>query len=77
MFRRVSLETTTGKIKNSRELIGRWGNLPFLFATNDGTVILEQGVLLTALKPDLTDSGLRFAPNGLLHQVSPDGSTLA
>ena len=41
-YRLVSLDAGTGEIKNSRELVGRWGTMPYVFATNDGHVILDE-----------------------------------
>ena len=76
-YRLVSLDVKTGEIKNTQEFVGRWGAMPYLFATNDGHVILENGSL-RSLNFDLTDAGPQFtADRGLGLQISPDGSTLA
>jgi hypothetical protein len=76
-YRLVSLDVKTGEIKNSREFSGRWGAMPYVFATNDGHVILEQGSL-ESLNPDLSEAGAKLdLDHGRVANVSPDGSTLA
>jgi hypothetical protein len=76
-YRLLSLDVKTGAIKNSREFGGRWGAMPYVFATNDGHVVLEQGSL-KSLNPDLTDAGLHLdVDRGRVHEISPDGSTMA
>lgn len=76
-YRLVSIEIKTGEIKNSREFFGPWGAMPWLFATNDGHVIFEQGSL-KSLNPDLTDAGPQLKiDHGRVGQISSDGATLA
>jgi len=77
-YRLLSLDTGTGEIKGSRELLGRWGDMPYLFPTNDGHIILNEHGTLKSLNPDLTEAGPRLAlDRGNVHQISTDGSTLA
>jgi len=76
-YRLLSIDLKTGRVDNARELTGPWGNMPYLFATNDGHVIFEQGSLKT-LNPDLSDAGPRLnVDRGRVVEMSPDGSTLA
>lgn len=76
-YRLLSLDVKTGEIKNSREFAGYWGDMPFVFATNDGHVILEQGSL-TSVNPDLSEAGPKFnVDHGRVINMSPDGSTMA
>jgi len=76
-YRLLSMDLKTGRIENGREFTGAWGSMPYLFATNDGHVILEQGSLRT-LNPDLSDAGHQLnIDHGRVVEMSPDGSTLA
>ena len=76
-YRLLSLDVKTGEIKNSREFGGHWGAMPYIFATNDGHVVLEQGSL-RSLNPDLSDAGPKLdLDHGRVIDVSPDGSTMA
>jgi hypothetical protein len=76
-YRLVSIDAKTGQIRNSLELFGHWGAMPYLYATNDGHVILEQGSL-KSLNPDLTDAGPHLTvDHGRIVDMSPDGTTLA
>ncbi len=76
-YRILSLDWTTGAVKNDMEFKGHWGGMPSLYATNDGHVILVEGSL-RKLNPDLTSAGIKFSPDrGGVIGVSPDGTTLA
>lgn len=76
-YRLVSLAIETGEIKDSREFVGPWGAMPWLFATNDGHVIFEQETL-KSLNPDLTEAGPQLKiDHGRVGEISPDGTTLA
>lgn len=76
-YRLVSLDAKTGEIKNLREFGGPWGAMPYVFPTDDGHIILEQGSL-RSLNPDLSNAGPKFDPDhGRVIYVSPDDSTMA
>jgi hypothetical protein len=76
-YRLVSLDVKTGSIKNSVEFTGRWGNMPTLYATNDGHAILDDGSV-TSLNPDLTTALPQSTfSHGRVEHMSPDGSTFA
>ena len=76
-YRLLSLDAKTGEIKNAHDFVGHWGSTPYLFATNDDHVILEDGSL-KAIRPDLSDAGPVFNPDrGRVDLISPDGSTMA
>ena len=76
-FKLMSLDVKTGLVKNSKEFVGHWWSQPYLYATDDGHAILVDGSL-TSLNPDLTPALPQFSPSrGLVHNISPDGSTIA
>jgi hypothetical protein len=76
-YRLLSLDARTGEIKDSREIVGRWGAMPYLFATDDGHVVLDEHGTLKALNPDLTEAGPQFTlDHGRVGRISTDGSTL-
>ncbi|HTQ85536.1 MAG TPA: hypothetical protein VMI93_04940 [Candidatus Solibacter sp.] len=76
-YRLVSLELQTGAARESREFIGKWGNMPALYATGDEHAIFSYGDL-ESLNPNLSPAGPRLAlDRGRVGQISPDGATLA
>jgi len=76
-YRLLSLDAGTGEIKDSREIVGRWGDMPYLFATDDGHILLDDRGTLKALNPDLTETGPHFTlDHGRVGRISTDGSTL-
>jgi len=76
-YRLLSLDVQTGQVLSSKEFLGKWGDIPMLYATADGHGILQHGSL-KLLNPDLTDLGVSFEPShGRVGQMSPDGSTMA
>jgi hypothetical protein len=76
VYRLVSMNLSSGKIENTRELKGPWGAMPFLFATSDGHVVLSAAGRLQLLNSDLSQTGQTFA-GGDAYDVSPDGRMLA
>jgi hypothetical protein len=76
LYRLVSMNLSNGNIVNTHELKGRWGDMPYLFATSDEHVVLSSAGGLQVLNPDLSQSGPTFT-SGKAYDVSPDGSTLA
>lgn len=75
-YRLVSLDSKTGAVRNAQDFIGHWGDMPNLFATDDGHAILGHGPL-TLVNPDLTPVGPTFTPDrGRAVEISPDGSTV-
>lgn len=76
-YRLASIDLKSGQIRNSLEFSGRWGSMPYLYATDDGHIVLEQGSL-KSLNPDLSDAGpLLNVDHGRIVGMSPDGTTLA
>jgi hypothetical protein len=76
-YRLLSLDAGTGEIKSSRELVGHWGAMPYLFATDDGHIVLDDHGTMKSLNPDLTEAGPHFTlDHGRVGRVSTDGSTL-
>jgi len=76
-YRLVSLDIQAGSVRNSKELVGRWGMMPSLYATADGQVLLSHREL-QPLNPDLSSAGPSFTPNrGRISLMSPDGTTMA
>jgi hypothetical protein len=78
VYKLLSLDLQTGKVKKSREVIAH--NSLQVFAANDGSVIVS-GRNVMRLTPDLKDAGsLEFAGRGHTYgdveNISPDGSTL-
>ena len=76
-FRLLSLDAKSGLVRNSRDFIGHWWSKPYLYATDDGHAILEDGSI-TSLNFDLTPALPQLSPgDGRFEHISPDGSTLA
>lgn len=76
-YRLLSLEMKSGAVKESQEFQGKWGSMPYLYATDDGHAILARGPLVS-LNPDLSSAGPQFTPDrGRAIQMSPDGSRMA
>jgi hypothetical protein len=77
VYRLLSLNAKTGEIMNSTEFVRTWGDMPSLYATDDGHAIEDDGSLIS-LNPDLTPAGPQFKMSrGRAILVSPDGSTMA
>jgi hypothetical protein len=78
VYQLVSLDSKTGKVKDTRQISG-FGSVP-VFATTDGQIIVA-GHSLMKITPDLKDTGTfdyhstghKF---GSVENESPDGSTL-
>ncbi len=76
-YRLLSLDLLSGVIKSSKEYTGKWGDMPLLYATDDGHAILQHDTL-KSLNPDLSEAGSSFNPDrGRVGLMSPDGSTMA
>ena len=76
-YRLLSLDARTGQIKDSREMVGPWGTMPYLFATDDGLVVLDDRKTLKALNPDLTEAEPHFTQDrGRVGRIPPGGSML-
>lgn len=78
VYELLSLDTQTGQVKDSREILA-FGSLP-VFATNDAHVIVA-GRTVLRLTPDLKDAGVfdyhaDGRKSGSVENISPDGSTL-
>jgi hypothetical protein len=78
VYQLLSLDTQTGQVKDSREILA-FGSLP-VFATNDAHVIVA-GRTVLRLTPDLKDAGVfdyhaDGRKSGSVENISPDGSTL-
>jgi len=78
VYQVLSLDTQTGKVKDSREITA-FGSLP-VFATNDAHVIVS-GRSVLRLTSDLKDAGVfdyhsQGHKSGSVENISPDGSTL-
>ncbi len=78
VYELLSLDTHTGQVKDSREILA-FGSLP-VFATNDAHVIVA-GRTVSRLTPDLKDAGVfdyhaDGRKSGSVENISPDGSTL-
>lgn len=73
----LSLDLQSGAVKNSKGVTGGWGDMPLLYATNDGHAILSDNSL-KSLNRDLSEAGPVFNPaKGRVEFISPDGSTMA
>jgi hypothetical protein len=76
-YRLVSLDIRTGKLRNEKAFVGKWGAIPELYATIGNKVIVASGSL-RELNLDLTETGRHFEiDHGRIDQMSPDGSTMA
>ncbi len=79
VYQLLSLDATTGKVKDTREILA-FASLE-VFATNDAHVIVS-GKSVLRLTPDLKDQGsfdyqATGHKSGSVENISPDGSILA
>jgi hypothetical protein len=51
-YRVLSLDQATGTVRNQMEFTGRWGAMPYIFATNDDQLTMQNGPV-QRLKPNL------------------------
>jgi hypothetical protein len=73
VYQLLSLDSKSGRVKDTRQLSG-FGSVP-VFATRDGQVIIA-GRSLVKMTPDLKDAGSFDYHSGSVENESPDGSTL-
>jgi hypothetical protein len=60
-YRILSLDQKTGAIKNELPIKGRWGSMPYIYATADGHVNVQGATPLT-LNPDLSTANAVASP---------------
>ena len=53
-YRVLSLDRSTGAIKNQKEFIGRWGNMPYIYATDNDQITMQNDPV-EHLTPDLVE----------------------
>ena len=77
-YRFVSMRLSNGKVENPKDLQGRWGAMPSIFANSEGRVVLSDAAGLQLLNPDLTPAGtVNVLDHGRANTISPDGKVIA
>lgn len=76
-YRVVSLDRDTGAIRDQMEFTGLWGAMPYVFGTDSGKIVLIGPGPAELLNPNLSRTGIALTYRGIIHDISPDGSTLA